>query len=168
MEGFTVRPAHSGDAEQLAEIHIRSWEYAYSGFLSREILDKQAEKRPKMWQKLCLNNVDSQFAVVLNGQIIGTIGLDEVRDGDLPKSCFELQGIYFAPEFVGLGYGTLAMGWVFNEVLRRGYDMISLWVFEKNTQARRFYEHCGYTLDTAAHENEYHGERVVRYTKMLR
>lgn len=167
MDNFYIRPARPNDAERIAEIHIKSWEYAYSPFLPHEILDRQAQSRPEKWRNLCSENVDTDYAVILSEQIIGFIGLSEVRDDDLPKNCIELQGIYFSPEFIGKGYGTLAMNWAFSEAALRGYGMMSLWVFEKNEKARRFYESCGYRLDTSARETAYYDERVLRYVKSL-
>ena len=40
----------------------------------------------------------------------------------------------------------MMMNHIFNEIKNSGYNSVVLWVFEKNTRARSFYEKHGFVL----------------------
>lgn len=162
MSDFTIRLATLADADDIAAVHMRSWEYAYGSFLPPEIIGRQNEKRPQMWRMILQDNKDTQYAIEVDGKVVGLIGISEARDEDLPEGCYELQGLYLLPEFIGKGCGRTAMEWVKQEVRERGYRMMSLWVFEKNERARRFYEKGGFMLDESVSQTTL-GEKAVRY-----
>jgi len=54
------------------------------------------------------------------------------------SECF-LYHLYVYPELHGLGAGSL----LFDRVKALAPDGFRLWVFQRNTQAREFYEHRG-------------------------
>lgn len=165
MRDIKIRLATLDDADDISRVHARSWEFAYGWFLGEEIIAKQNERVPSMWRMILENSKDS-YAVEVDGKIVGLIGLNVPSDTDLPEGCFELQGLYLLPEFIGKGYGRHAMEWTLREANERGYKYVCLWVFEKNERARRFYEKCGFVLDENAEQKVY-GERALRYSRAL-
>jgi predicted GNAT family acetyltransferase len=57
----------------------------------------------------------------------------------------QVQGVWVAPEWRGLGIGTSAMAAVVRDTLRRVAPSVSLYVNDYNTPARRVYDRCGFT-----------------------
>jgi putative acetyltransferase len=53
-----------------------------------------------------------------------------------------LEHLYVHPEWHGHGLGRALL-----EFARQGQDEMRLWVFQKNTKARRFYERQGFVLE---------------------
>lgn len=94
--------------------------------------------------------------------------LGRCRDEDLKDSYGEIWGIYLLPSFWRQGIGKELLNWGVKNLQDQGYDRISLWVLEKNINARKFYERMGFEHDGTVKElnigkplNEY------RYFKVL-
>ena len=58
---FGVRPAGLDDASKCANIHMKSWTFAYSHCVPMEIIEQQNARRPAMWTKLLENCKDDMF-----------------------------------------------------------------------------------------------------------
>ena len=84
--------------------------------------------------------VNSHYVAVLNDTIIGIISLGSPREEDLSESTYELSALYIDPDYIGRGFGTIAMRWIQSEIFSRGYTAVSLWVFDKNKRAQKFYK----------------------------
>ena len=56
----------------------------------------------------------------------------------------EIVSIYFLPEYIGKGYGSLLLKRCVEELQQRGFDKMLLWVLEDNCRARSFYEKNGF------------------------
>ena len=144
---FFIRPAALEDAPKCADIHMRSWVFAYSQYIPMEIIEQHNTRRPVMWEKMLKNNIDTHFVAVYQGKIIGITSINSPRDQDLPNTVYELTGLYFDPDYIGKGFGKKTMDWVKNEISTRGYRKISLWVLSQNTRAKTFYEKNGFKPD---------------------
>ena len=80
-------------------------------------------------------------------RIIGILTVNAARDKDVPESTGELIGLYLDPDYIGRGYGRLAMDWAKAELRARGFSTMVLWVLDRNDHAKRFYEKCGFVPD---------------------
>ena len=143
---MNIRLATSADAENIAQIHSDSWNFTYSNNVSSDVIEKYTSRFQAMWCKMLENNTDSHYVIEREGNIVGFLTLTPSRDDDLNESC-EIVALYLSPEHIGKGFGRQAMDWAKEEVQRRGYGKISLWVLEKNLRARRFYEKSGFVSD---------------------
>ncbi len=142
-----IRRAMMGDVESCARIQADSWRKAYRDILPEEELAKRGyEQRIDRWKQIIAEGPE-QFVYEYNGKIIGFVGVCEPRDDDLGKETLELQGIYFAPEYLGLGFGRETIKFVLNKAKEEGYKRVSLWVFAENGRAKRAYEKCGFRPD---------------------
>lgn len=48
-----IRLAVIGDAQQIAEVHLQSWNETYTGMIKQEIIDRaDIEKRVQLWQQI--------------------------------------------------------------------------------------------------------------------
>ena len=138
-----IRPGRPDDAAFCADIHKRSWIYAYSHCIDRDIIEQRHRNRETMWKSFLADDKNGNFVAVLGGKIIGIITISVERDGDLPAGTGELCGFYLDPDYIGKGYGRQAMAWVQSELKSRGFSTMVLWVLDQNEKAKRFYEKNG-------------------------
>ena len=142
------REAKASDAERIALLHAKSWQYAYRGVLSDEFLDNDViENRCVHWQGRLKSPEKNQFVLLAEeGECIKgffcVIGEADARWGAL------LDNIHILPEIKRQGLGTQLMDkasrWVQSHFPQSG---LHLWVFEANYPARRFYERLGATKE---------------------
>ena len=145
--GIIIRLAAFDDAKYCADIHAKSWSFAYNGIVPKSIIDTQNARWPMIWDKMLTNNTNSHYVIVFNSIIIGFLTIAVSRDADLKEHFYEIVGLYLDPVYIGVGYGKQAMDWIKKEIKSRGYEKISLWVLEENNSARRFYEKSGFVAD---------------------
>jgi ribosomal protein S18 acetylase RimI-like enzyme len=93
-----------------------------------------------------------------------TIGL--CRDTDKPLS-FELWGIYVEPFMKRQGIGVQMLEFCEQKAQEKGFREICLWVLEKNTSARAFYEKMGYKADGGTKYLELFNAMEIRYSKTI-
>lgn len=158
-----IREAVPADAAKCADIHMKSWVFAYQDCVPMEIIKERNAKRPAMWKELLENNKGSQYVVTEEGRIIGIVGINPPRDEDLPEDVYELGGLYMDPGFVGKGAGKFAMDWVKKEIASRGYRAVSLWVLDKNVRAKAFYERNGFRWDGTQKDSGLGEHKIERY-----
>lgn len=160
---FDIRLATIDDAKNCADIHAKSWLFAYSDIVPKEIINEHNTRWLMIWNKMLANNNQSHYVITLDDIIIGFLTIAVSRDKDLKESFFEIIGLYLAPEYIGVGYGKQAMDWIKKEIKSRGYDKISLWVLEENNRARIFYEKSGFKADGKVKPSGLADTREVRY-----
>ena len=73
------------------------------------------------------------------------------RDADATGDVAEIASMYVAPADQGQGVGSALMRAAFE--LAAGYRDVTLWVWERNAPARRFYERCGFVADGARQDD---------------
>lgn len=151
-ENLVVRRAVLDDAEDIARVHTRSWQFAYQGILSNDYLDAlRWETRFEMWNRRLGDTQSTSNNVFVSTEadrrVTGFASIGEVRDDDLTsRKFFELYAIYVAPEFWDLGVGR-ALWDIALASLPSGTPGVSLWVLTENERGRRFYERRGFESD---------------------
>lgn len=168
MTVINIRLATPDDDSEIARIQRDSKVFAYWGFLSAEILEKSNAMRHDMWQNN-LKNVNNDTFVAEDPKedrkkVAGFIGINPSQDKDLTDT-YELTGIYLDPQNIGIGLGRELMDYAKQEIKARGYNRMSLWVFEKKELVRQLYEKAGLSPDGAV--KEVYGEKVLRYVCAL-
>lgn len=144
---FQIRPATPEDAPRCADIHGRSWLFAYRDAVGEDIIETHNARWPSVWAKMLENNTDTHYVILDGDTIVGFTSINPSRDADSPSGMFELTGLYLDPDYIGKGYGKAAMDRVKHEAIRRGYSALSLWVLADNARAKRFYVKCGFRPD---------------------
>ena len=160
---FNIRLATPDDAKYCADIHAKSWLFAYSNIVPKAIIKEHNARWLMIWNKMLANNNKSHYVIMLDNVIIGFLSIAVSRDDDLKESFYEIIGLYLAPEFIGVGYGKQSMNWIKKEIQSRGYNKISLWVLEENNRARRFYEQSGFITDGKIKPSGLADAQEVRY-----
>jgi len=170
-----VRRATVDDAEPLARIHVRGWQWGYRGQLPDAYLNGLSiERRAEQWRAWLLDPGDTATWVAEDDaepapRALGFVSAGANRDPHPPPGTGEIYAIYVEEDAAGRGVGAAllrrACGWLAAE----GYERGSLWVLETNARARRFYERLGWRPDGEAKTDplEDFEMREVRYVTDL-
>lgn len=154
-----IRPVSEADDRMaVSRVYEESWKVAYRNIIPRDYLDSipagswcEAAFRPDMYS----------LVMTTGDEIVGTASYCERRFGSTPgECCGEIVSIYFLPQYMRQGYGTLLMQAVQAELKKLGYQSCSLWVLEENEHARRFYEKMGFIPDGTCMEQVICGKRL--------
>jgi RimJ/RimL family protein N-acetyltransferase len=170
IDHMSLRRATADDAEALAHVHVAAWRAAYGGFVPEPYLEQfTIESSIERFRRFLAADSDKTYLVECGGLIAGFLTLGACRDEDLDSaSCGEIWGIYVSPDYWRRGIGT--------NICRRAEDMLAslgcsvctLWVFEANSRARRFYEAMGFRPDGASKELQLGiALKAIRYRKSL-
>lgn len=171
-----VRKAVSGDAERLAEIHICGWRQAYRGIISDAFLFGKLNvcRRAGNIRKELEQGPGEHYVAERAGAAAAFMVIGPSRDEDKSGAGnFELWAIYTEPALKRSGLGGELLDFCEREAARRGMREVSLWVLERNSEGRAFYEKHGYRPDGAAKKLERlpssDGSSVteIRYVKAL-
>lgn len=138
------REATGNDTEQIALLHTQSWQRHYRGILNDEFLDGDLGKnRLETWKSRLQHPNDRQYIILAEEKAI-LCGFACVFADEDPLWGALLDNLHVLAPWKGQGIGTkllkLAAQWSYNYNPATGFY---LWVFTKNTRARRFYEGLG-------------------------
>ena len=171
---LTVRRALSHDADEIADVHARSWQVAYRGLLPNEVIEQmvrgRADRAARMRALLETADEPHHFFVALEGgAVVGMAVTSPSRDPDATSATGELEAIYLAPEALGRGIGRVLHDAAMDDLRDRGFTEVTLWVLRDNERARRFYEAAGWNTDAATKDEERPGGVLheVRYRRTL-
>jgi putative acetyltransferase len=121
---FVIRRATPEDAPALADIHVRARRESMS-----YLPDTHRPEEVLAWINEVMPEHEEVWVAEDEGRVIGFFALSD----DL------LYHLYVYPELQGRGAGSA----LFDLVRELRPDGFRLWVFQRNTQAREFYERRG-------------------------
>ncbi len=166
IEEITIRPALLDDAHTIAQIHVDSWRAAYAGYVPQAYLDSiEVAEREDMWRGvLPLDGVKVLLAQSV-GRTLGFASVGPAKDEDAEPGDLTLYTMYLNQEAWGLGVARALMRSV-DGLITNGAAM-TLWVFEENSRARKFYERNGFRHDGVERIESYSGKYLteMRYRK---
>lgn len=170
VQPTTIRPAIVEDAPAIAELHIRSWQWAYRGLIEDAYLDSMSatlERRieQRRTQLASLPPETRWWVAEQHGRIVGFAITGLSRDQDVLPETVEVYAIYLAQNAAGQGIGRTLFAHAVSDLRQRGFKRAMLWVLTTNQRARRFYEAAGWTPDGASKTDERPGTLLqeVRY-----
>ncbi|WP_179951014.1 GNAT family N-acetyltransferase [Xylanimonas oleitrophica] len=137
-----VRLADAADAVAIADVHVRSYEEAYSSLLSAEVIARHAQTaRPRWSERLSDARGDHYWLAERSGQVVGfswaqATGARAVRP-------LELVGLYVLAAEYGTGTADVLLE------AAVGDAPCFLWVAEGNARAQAFYRRHGFEPDGA-------------------
>lgn len=159
--GITIRRAEPGDADQLGEVAVRAWQWAYRGLMPDDVLDSlRPESRAKAWKTWLHDDVVPGFegwVAELGDKIVGyaaSADAHKVEDEDVAPGTMELTMIYLLEDYVGTGVGSRLMDSVEAAWRSNGAPAGILWVLKANERTRLFYERHGWVADGAEESHE--------------
>jgi len=159
-----IRLAGVADAEQLAEVHVRTWQAAYRGMLAEEFLSGlDPISRTRWWVGFIEEGAEVHVA-----DADGVVGFCHA-DSSADPGWGEIFSIYVHPEHWGEGHGYSLLRAGESTLRDRGHDQALLWVLEQNERGRRFYERNGWSPGRPIRVEEIGGVQVteLRYEKVL-
>lgn len=149
---MNVRPAAGSDAAAIARVHVASWNAAYRGVIADEALDALTEERLASEWRAEIERPEVQGVTVAvvedDDGLAGYARYGPARDDDLhPDRDAEVYGFYLHPDRWGKGAGRALMEHVRDDLRRRGFDVVTLWVVQVNERAQAFYRALGFEPD---------------------
>ncbi len=166
MSNIEIRKACPGDEKILAYIQTESWKAAFADILSAEELTRCTDtaKAEEMYRRVIETGRVSMIIEYADGRPHGIAAWGANRC-DMGENVAELICIHSLPDKWRMGYGSVMMSHVLEQMKQAGYSDVILWVFEDNARARRFYEKHGFTLTEQA--KQANGITEVMYSRKL-
>lgn len=144
---IAIRLAKPDDAIDIAEIVSRSWEAAYKDIIPMDFIKKRNENNPALFQRIITNENTTHYVIQVSGKTVGIMCIASPQDDDVGGDFFELHGIYLHPDYFRKGIGTHAMNYAFAIARNLGKKHMTVWVFDENINAIKFYEKCGFKAE---------------------
>lgn len=150
--GIEIRRAELGDAEQLGEVAVKAWQWAYRGLMPDDVLDSlRPESRTRAWESWLTGGAGPGFQawVAADGdKVIGYAACAPARSQEnVAAGTMELTMIYLLEEHVGTGVGSRLIQTVEASWRDDGAPAAILWMLRTNERTRQFYERHGWVAD---------------------
>lgn len=162
-----IRVATSADAEQIANIHVLAWRWAYCGQVPDSFLASlSVYDRIQAWRSSLDHPGGSRVWVAeAEGRVIGFVSAGPCRDEDAEPETGEVYAIYIEPSRVNTGLGRRLFETATRWLRTSGFQRATLWVLASNSRSRRFYEKAGWVPDgsTKVDHRERFSYHEVRY-----
>jgi ribosomal protein S18 acetylase RimI-like enzyme len=144
---YTVRPATTADATGIAQVHVRTWQEAYAGFVPAEHLAAlDVEERASQWRRaLGEGSRTRAWVATSDDDVVGFVSLGPSRDEDAEPGAVEIYTLYLDPDMWGSGAARELLRSALAEVPPR--TPLTLWVFAEGERARHFYRRHGLQPD---------------------
>jgi len=159
-EPVVVRRAVLADAEAGARCHAACWREGYADFVEPDLLAALAadlDGRIESWTRQ-LSQGDERWIAVDGDEIVGLASAGPNRDEDLPD-LIELYSCYARAAYWGTGLGRRLMQAAVAD------QPASLWVFDANARARRFYRKHGFVEDGSLKAEPRFGADEIRMVR---
>ncbi len=153
------------DLMKVSNVYEQSWKSAYKDIIPQSYLDSIPVGR---WAT-GLDKPDRHNIILTDGDIITGTSCFCASRWEKFAGYGEIVSVYLLPEYKGKGYGRQLVGRAVSELSRMGFEKILLWVLEENTNARRFYEHLGFTENGEVLDDNIGGKdlRELMYIKTV-
>jgi ribosomal protein S18 acetylase RimI-like enzyme len=157
----SLRVGRPEDATRLAKVFVAAWRSAYPGVVPDEILGGLDEQQTATWLRTLLSSSRSTTAVAESddGEVLGFSRYGE--DPDNPGSG-HIFSLYVAPSVSRRGLGRRLLAHALDDLERSRPGSLTLWVFEENAAARRFYSAFGFLPDGARRTEPEYGADEIR------
>ncbi len=156
----TITSASKEDGEQIL------------GIVARAGVFKPADLAcvQELWESYLRSGETSGYVFVVHREGQQVLGFLCFGPTPLTEGTFDLYWIAVAPEARGRGIGIALMNYLENEVARRGGRLILVETSGTAlyTQARRFYEACGYHYEAVVHDFYSPGDDLIIFGKLVR
>ncbi len=173
MHTVKVREVEDADVPGIAAIHVRSWRAAYRGILSDDLLDGlSVSEREESWRALLSESGDRWLTLVAELGGDGIVGFASVatpsRDEDADALTAEVGALYVDSDHWRQGAGRAMLTTALEELDRRRFRDVILWVLPENHAALAFYARFGFVVEEGVEKREERsGKPVIRLRATL-
>ena len=133
------------DAEAVTDVLIRTWQIAYRGIVSDDVLDHQdrdmlIERRKRQYKDYIVAEVD--------GRVVGYCWYvnDNSFSQELSDIDSEIVAIYVLPEMERKGVGRKMFSFAVEDLKMQNREKMVIWCLKENNSGRAFYEKMGGTV----------------------
>lgn len=166
MRTVTIRKAADADVPGIAAIHVHSWQAAYRGILPDELLDSlSVPEREGVWRALLNGDEDRWLTLVAERESGDLAGFCSVatpsRDADADALTAEVGALYVDPDHWRQGAGGALLAAALEELDRRHFRDVILWVLPENRAALAFYARFGFEVEQGVEKREERSGRPV-------
>jgi ribosomal protein S18 acetylase RimI-like enzyme len=139
---LSIRRAKVSDAAGLSAVHDAAWREAYLGIIPGVALERMLSRRGPRWWASAVGRGRSLVVLESHEAIAGYASYGRRRDRSFPADG-EVDELYLAPEYQGLGFGTRLFRAVRNDMVDRGMARVMVWSLARNNRACAFYRRLG-------------------------
>ena len=166
--GIEIRTAIKEDASNLANIIVESWKSAYSELIPKDEITRYLDKeRRKIQFEKFIEDGEIVLIGLFNEVPCGLVFANKDNDEGL-ENCGSIYSIYLLEETWGKGLSSKLMDETVEILKGKGCKQISLWVYEENMRARKFYEKRGFIFDGSKKHSRFSNKPLeLRYIKCL-
>lgn len=137
-----IRRARPADADAISEVFDAAWREAYLGIIPGPALDRMIARRGPRWWTFAIRRGRPIAVLDVGDRIAGYASYGRCRDRSLLADG-EIDELYLAPEYQGLGFGRRLFRAVRNDLGDGGARRVAVWALAENDRARTFYERLG-------------------------
>jgi ribosomal protein S18 acetylase RimI-like enzyme len=138
----SIRRARTEDATGLSRVFDSAWRGAYQGIIPGIALERMLVRRGPPWWRSTIARGRPLVVLDIGQGIAGYVSYGRSRNRSLPAEG-EIDELYLAPEYQGLGFGRRLFRAVRNDLRDREMHRVVVWALADNLRACRFYERLG-------------------------
>lgn len=142
---ISIRRARHDDAGMLSDVFEEAWREAYQGIIPGVALERILARRGRRWWSAAIGRGRPLVVLEMGEAVAGYVSYGRCRDRSL-KAEGEIDELYLAPEYQGLGLGKRLFKAVRNDFADRGMPRTAVWSLADNDRARSFYDALGGTV----------------------
>ena len=147
-----IRAGRPDDAEEIVDLHLRAWRWAYTGLIADRYIDHLWSAREERIERrrsglAAPDPGRATWVAARDGRVVGFISFGPTFDADTPEPRGEVYAVYLAPEVTRQGIGRRLMEHATADLRNRGFRQATLWCLATNDRGRAFYEALGWWLD---------------------
>ncbi len=139
---ISIRRAKSEDAAALSSVFDAAWREAYLGIIPSVTLERMISRRGPRWWLSTIGRGRPLVVLEVGETVAGYVSYGRCRDRSLPADG-EIDELYLAPEYQGIGFGKRLFKAVRNDLCDRDAKRIVVWSLSDNERACAFYQHMG-------------------------
>jgi ribosomal protein S18 acetylase RimI-like enzyme len=148
---ISIRRAKSEDAAALSGVFDAAWREAYQGIIPALALERMMARRGPRWWLSTIGRGRPLVVLDVGEAVAGYVSYGRCRDRSLPADG-EVDELYLAPEYQGLGFGKRLFKAVRNDLADRDIKRVAVWALTDNERACAFYQRLGGKLIAEATE----------------
>ncbi len=166
-----VRPARLDELPAVAQVRVASWRSAYAGLVpASELAAIGRPDRLERWvERTAASTEVSTLVALRDGEVIGFAAYGAERSDLAPAvdGRGEVYAIYVHPDHWGDGAGHALMTACRAALRASGYDAVSIWVLEGNTDGIAFYLRQGFEPTGDVTESTLDALPEARYARAI-
>lgn len=161
-----IVPATPADARAVADVHVRTWRAAYRGIVADAYLAAlSVDQRETTWRAAIEAGTPELLVAKVGAIVAGWISFGPCRDDGAGARVGEIWALYVAPEFWSSGVGRSLWLAARENMVKEGYQRVSLWVITSNRRAIKFYSAAGFAAEPGSTKSFTLGGKSLKETR---